>query len=78
MNPHPYLSHYFYGRTKLTQKSMLMSTYLPYYSEMKYKENYRRVMVAIYIACVRNIIHFGQSLRGPLDVEVLGFSLPSL
>jgi len=56
MNPHPCLSHCFYGRTKLTQKSMLVSTYWPYYSEMEYKENYRRVMVV----CVRNSIHLGQ------------------
>ena len=56
LNPHPYLSHCFYGRTKLTQKSMLVSTYWPYYSEMEYKENYGRVMRA----CVKNIIHLGQ------------------
>ena len=58
-----YLSHCFYGRTKLTQKSMLVSTYWHYYSEMECKENYVRVMTA----CVRkvygndkNIIHHGQ------------------
>jgi len=67
MNPHPYLFLCFYGRTKLIQKSMLVSTYWPYYSEMEYMENYRRVMVA----CVKNIIY-------PLDFEALGFSLPNL
>ena len=56
MNHNPYLSHFFYGSTKSTQKSMLVSSYWPYYSEMEYKENYRRVMVAY----VRNIIHLGQ------------------
>jgi hypothetical protein len=41
-----YLSHRFYGKTQQTQKSMLLSTYWPYYFEMECNENYRRVMAA--------------------------------
>ena len=33
------------------QKSMLVSTYWPYYSEIECKDNYRRVMAT----CVRNV-----------------------
>ena len=44
-----YLSHCFYGRTQLTQKSILVSTYWPCYSEMECKENYRRA------TCVRKV-----------------------
>jgi hypothetical protein len=46
-----YLSHRFYGKTQQTQKSMLLSTYWPYYSDMECKENYRRVMTT----CVRKV-----------------------
>jgi hypothetical protein len=57
------ISLLFYGSTKLTQKSMLVSTYWPYYSEMECKENYRRVMAACGRKVYDNykyIIHFGQ------------------
>ena len=57
---------------------MLVSTYWPYYSEMEYKENYRRVMAT----CVRKVYDNDKKYytlaRGPMDVEALGFSLPSL
>jgi len=46
---------------------------------MECKENYRRVMAA----CVRKVYDNDKKIlctlpRGPLDVEALGFSLPSL
>ena len=59
------LSHCFYGRTKLIQKSMLVSIIglRQYYSEMEGKENYRRGMAVcarkVY-GNVKNIIHLGQ------------------
>ena len=58
-----FVSHCFYGRTKLTQKSMIVPTYWPYYSKIERKENYRMRMAA----CVwkvydndKNNIHLGQ------------------
>ena len=54
-----YLSHCFYGRTKI-QKSMLASSN---YSEMECKENYRRVMttwVRKFYDNWNNIINFAQ------------------
>ena len=58
---------------------MLVSTNWSYYSEMEYKENYRRVMTT----CVSKVYDNAKKIlytlsRGPLDVEALGFSLPSL
>jgi hypothetical protein len=45
---------------------------------MEYKENYRKVMAT----CVRKVYDNDKKYytlaRGPLDVEALGFSLPSL
>ena len=58
---------------------MLVSTYWPYYSEMECKGNYRRVVAT----CLRKVYdndkkYYTPWPEPPLNVEALGFSLPSL
>ena len=57
---------------------MLVSTYWPYYSEMECKENYRKALAAYVRKYVTMTILSHTLGRGPLDVEALGFILPSL